>query len=112
VIWEARLAFILFFFFCWCVIGLLPWAASAVVVRGRGSVPALPLALATASAFGVLVPAVGLRDFTGFLLSLLAAATGGAAGSLAGIAFSRYLERQYPQPAKPEAPHIGARRPK
>ena len=112
MIWEARLAFIAFFFFCWCVVGLLPWAVSAVISRGRGALPALPLALAAACATGVFIPAIGLRDFTGFLLSLVTALIGGAAGSLSGIAFSRFVERRSPAPARPAASHIGLRRPK
>lgn len=110
MIWEARLAFVIFFFLSWCVVGLFPWVVSAIAVRGRGSLLALPMALAAASAAGVLVPALGQRDFTGFWLSLLAAAIGGTAGSIAGIAFYRRLRRDAspkPAPAKP----IGARRP-
>jgi hypothetical protein len=109
---EARLAFIAFFVLCWCLAGLIPWAISAVWVRGRGSILALPLALAGACAAGVLVPLLGQRDLVGFLLSLLTALIGGAAASFAGIAFARRISA-----ASPTSPHatpqhpIGARRP-
>ncbi|HVP05514.1 MAG TPA: hypothetical protein VMT90_07555 [Dehalococcoidia bacterium] len=112
MIWEARLAFILFFFLCWCIVGLLPWVVAAVFVRGRGALLALPLALTAACAAGVLVPALGLRDAAGFFLSLLTAVLGGAAGSLGGLAFHRRLQRTAgvtPRPAMTHAP--GARRP-
>jgi hypothetical protein len=112
VIWEARLAFILFFFLCWCIVGLLPWTTAAVVVRGRGALLALPLALASACAAGVLVPALGQRDFTGFLISLLAALLGGIAGSIGGIACYRRLQRYADAKPKPAASHtLGSRRP-
>ena len=88
---EARLAFILFFFALWCALGLIPWALAAVVSRGRGALPALPLALAGAAAAGVLVPLVGLRDATGFLISLATAFAGGAIASILGAALGRRL---------------------
>lgn len=88
---EARLAFILLFFALWCFLGLIPWAVAAVMVRGRGALLALPLALTGAAASGVLVPVIGLRDATGFLVSLPVAAIGGALGSVAGIAIARRM---------------------
>jgi len=91
VTFEARLAFILGFFAIWCLIGLIPWAAAAVVSRGRGALPALPLALAGACTAGVLVPLLGQRDGLGFVLSLPAALAGGALASAAGIALGRRL---------------------
>jgi hypothetical protein len=91
VTFEARLAFILFFFFVWCVLGLIPWAIAAVIVRGRGALLALPLALAAACVLGVLVPLAGLKDGTGFLLSLAAALLGATAGAWGGILLSRRL---------------------
>ena len=50
---EARIAFVLFFFAVWCFLGLIGWAIAAVIVRGRGALPALPLALAAACAASV-----------------------------------------------------------
>jgi hypothetical protein len=88
---EARLAFVLFFFAVWCFVGLLPWAVAAVVARGRGALPALPLALAAASAAGVAVPLAGLDDAIGFFVSLATAFVGGAVASAAGIAVARRL---------------------
>lgn len=112
MIWEARLAFIAFFFLCWCVVGLFPWVIAAIVVRGRGALLALPLTIASACAAGVLVPALGQRDFTGFLISLLTALVGGIAGSIGGIAFYRRLQRYAPTEAKPTVSHaLGSRRP-
>jgi hypothetical protein len=89
---EARLAFILFFFLCWTVVALLPWAVTAVAVRGRGAILALPLAVVAAWAAGVFVPLAGWRDATGFFVSLLAALIAAGAGSVAGIAFARRYE--------------------
>jgi hypothetical protein len=112
VIWEARLAFILFFFLCWTIVGLVPWTVAAVASRGRGALVALPLALAAACAAGVFIPLIGLRDFTGFLISLAAAAVGGAAGAIGGIAFARRLRIDQPAPAQSTVDHpLGARRP-
>jgi len=88
---EARLAFILFFFAVWCLLGLLPWAIAAVLSRGRGALLALPLALTGAAAAGVLVPLLGLRDALGFLLSLPAAVAGSTLASAAAIALARRL---------------------
>jgi hypothetical protein len=100
---EARIGFVLFFLAVWCFIGLISWAVAAVIARGRGALPALPLALAAASAAGILVPLLGARDFAGFLMSLLSAAIGGALGAAGGIALAR---RIWPtQPARrPGAP--------
>ena len=88
---EARAAFILFFFAVWCFVGLIPWAVAAVVSRGRGALPALPIALAGACAAGVTFPLIGLDNFSGFLLSLLAAFLAAAVGSGAGIRVAQQL---------------------
>ena len=99
---EARIAFVLFFFAVWCFLGLIAWAIAAVVVRGRGALPALPLALAAASAFGVAVPLLGARDLAGFFLSLITAAIGGLLGSAGGIALARRVWPAQP-PRRPPA---------
>lgn len=88
---EARLVFVLFFFAVWCFLGLFPWAVAAVMARGRGALPALPLALGAASAAGVAVPLAGLDDAPGFFLSLATALLGGAIASAAGIRLARKL---------------------
>jgi hypothetical protein len=88
---EARLAFVLFFFVVWCFLGLIAWAGAAVVARGRGALPALPLALACACASGMAIPLAGLNDFAGFLLSLAVAFVAGALASVAGIRLARRL---------------------
>jgi len=91
VTFEARLAFVLAFFALWCLLGLLPWAAAAVLTRGRDALLALPPALAAAAAAGVLLPALGLRDERGFLLSLLAAPAGSALATALTIVLARRL---------------------
>jgi hypothetical protein len=96
---EARLAFLIFFFLCWTVVALLPWAATALYVRGRGAAIALPLAVVAAWAAGVFVPLAGWRDAAGFFVSLLAAFLAAAAGSIAGIAFARRLQAARARPA-------------
>jgi hypothetical protein len=96
---EARLAFIVFFFLCWTIVALLPWAVAAIWVRGRGALLALPLAVVAAWAAGVFVPLVGWRDAAGFFISLLTALIGGAGGAVAGIAFARRLEAARSRPA-------------
>ena len=96
---EARLAFLIFFFLCWTIIALFPWIATALYVRGRGAAIALPLAVVAAWAAGVFVPLVGLRDVTGFFVSLLAAFLAACAGSIAGIAFARRLKATRTRPA-------------
>jgi hypothetical protein len=105
---EARLAFIVFFFLCWTIVALLPWAVTAVVVRGRGAIVALPLAVFAAWAAGVLVPLAGWRDAGGFFFSLLAALTAAAAGSVAGIAFARRLQPAWDEGRRPR-PAAGPR---
>jgi uncharacterized membrane protein YeaQ/YmgE (transglycosylase-associated protein family) len=110
---EARLAFIAFFLICWSLLGLIPWALAAVWRRGRGAILALPLALAGACAGGVLVPFLGRRDLTGFLISLLAALIGSGTASAGGIAFSRWISAARPAPPRRAPDHpLGARRPK
>ena len=89
---EARLAFLIFFFLCWTIVALFPWMATALFVRSRGAAVAFPLAIGAAWAAGVFVPLVGMRDVTGFFVSLLAAFLAAAAGSVGGIAFARRLE--------------------
>ena len=96
---EARLAFLIFFFLCWTVVALFPWIAATIYVRGRGAAIALPLAVVAAWAAGVFVPLAGMRDATGFFVSLLAAFLAATAGSIAGIAFARRLEAARSRPA-------------
>ncbi len=87
---EARVLFVVLFFSAWTFLGLLAWAAVAVLRRGRTALLALPVSLAAACVFGVFVPLVGLRDATGFFLSLPAA----VAGSLLGYALVVVLLRR------------------
>jgi hypothetical protein len=91
---EVRLIFVLLFFALWGFLGFLPWSFAAVIRRGRHVLPALPVALATASLAGVLVPLLGPRDVDGFLLSLLTAFLGGAIGTAAGVAIAVRLFAQ------------------
>ena len=102
---EARIAFLIFFFGVWCFLGLFPWAAAAVLTRGRGALLALPLALAGAAAGGVLVPALGLRDATGFSISLVTALAGSALASAGGIALARRLQAADHQLTSVDAPN-------
>ncbi len=98
---EARLAFIAFFVLVWCFFALLPWAIAAVITQGRGALLALPLAVAAGAAFGVAVPLAGLRDATGFFLSLPAAALGGVVGSCAGVWLGRRMTVEAESEAAP-----------
>jgi cytochrome c-type biogenesis protein CcmH/NrfG len=91
---EARLGFLLFFFLCWTVVGLMPWAIATVANRGRGAEWALPVAVVAAWAGGVLVPAVGLRDSAGFVISLFVAMAASAAGSYGAVAVWRRMEAE------------------
>jgi hypothetical protein len=61
----------------WAALGMVSWAAGAVIRRGRGVLPALPLSAIGGLAGGLLVPALGRRDGVGLLVSLLAALLGG-----------------------------------
>jgi len=51
---EARLGFLLFFFLCWTVVGLMPWAIARWRTGARAEW-ALPVAIVAAWAGGVLV---------------------------------------------------------
>ena len=88
---EARLIIVLLYFALWGVLGLLPWAFAAAARRGRDVLPALPIAVAAAWLAGVLVPLIGGRDETGFLVSIGTAFAGGVAGTAAGVALSVHL---------------------
>ncbi|MDO8611594.1 MAG: hypothetical protein Q7R32_02080 [Dehalococcoidia bacterium] len=85
---EARLIIVLLYFALWGFLGLLPWTFAAVARRGREVLPALPIAVAAAWLAGVLVPIVGERDATGFLVSTATAFAAGVAGTAAGVALS------------------------
>ncbi len=95
---EARIGFVLLFFTIWCFLGLLGWAAVAVLRRGRGALLALPLALTGAAAAGVLVPVLGAQDAVGFFFSLITATVGGILGAAAGVIFSQRLGLSSPAP--------------
>ncbi|MEX0800621.1 MAG: hypothetical protein WD379_05335 [Dehalococcoidia bacterium] len=85
---EARLIIVLLLFALWGFLGLLPWSLAAVLRRGRQVLPALPIAVGFACLAGVLVPLLGARDSTGFLVSIGTAFAGGVAGAVAGIALA------------------------
>ena len=88
---EARLIFILLLFALWGFLGFLPWSLAAVIRRGRHVLPALPLAVATSSLAGVLVPLLGARALTGFLVSIGTAFAGGTLATAAGVLLARRL---------------------
>jgi hypothetical protein len=92
VTFEARLVFILAFFVIWSIAALIPWAAAAVISRGRGAAWALPVCVAAGCAFGVAVPVLGARDFTGFIASIFAALVGSALAAVGTIALARRLQ--------------------
>jgi hypothetical protein len=96
VTFEARLGFLIFFLLVWAVIALVPWAVATVWRRGEGAALALPLAILAAWAAAILMPALGLRDLTGFYLSLIAAAAGSVAGTAAGLAIAHRLSHEDP----------------
>lgn len=99
----------MFFFFLWTVVGLMPWAAAAIATRGRGAAVALPLAVVGAWAVGILVPALGLRDFTGFIISLFTAALGSLLGTVAGVVMWRRLDAAREKPAVRTPPLVKRR---
>ncbi len=88
---EARLIFVLLFFALWGFLGFLPWSLAAVISRGRHVLPALPLAVTASSLAGVLVPLLGARDLTGFLVSIGTAFAGGTLATVAGVVLARRL---------------------
>ena len=73
----------------WAVLGTVCWLAATVARRGRGVLPALPLATLGGLAGGLLVPALGRRDGVGLLVSLLAAVVGGLLFAAAGLRLGR-----------------------
>jgi len=74
----------------WAALGAVSWLAGAVVRRGRGAFPALPLAGLGGLAGGLLVPALGRRDGVGLMVSLLAALMGGLVFAAAGFRMRRW----------------------
>jgi hypothetical protein len=86
--YEARLAFVLFFFAIWLFFGLMAWASVAVIKRGRGALIALPAALLGAALAGVAVPLIVAQDGAAFVLSILTSTAGGFAGAIAGTALA------------------------
>ena len=91
---EVRAALLIVLFGIWGVLGMFPWMATAILRRGEGVLLSLPLAIVGGTAGGVLVPAVGLRDEYGFLLSLLTAFLSGFLFSTIGIALTdRFVSR-------------------
>jgi hypothetical protein len=73
----------------WTALGTVCWLPVAVARRGRGSLPALPLAALGGLSAGLLVPALGRRDGVGLLLSLGAALLGGLVLTAAGLRLGR-----------------------
>jgi hypothetical protein len=73
----------------WAGLGTVSWLASATAHRGRGALPALPLAALGGLAGGLLVPTLGRRDSVGLLVSLLAALLGGLVFAAAGFRLGR-----------------------
>jgi hypothetical protein len=112
VIYEARFAFIAFFFLCWSIVALFPWTLAAILSHGRGALIALPLALAAAWAAGVLVPLLGWRDAAGFFASLLTALLAASLASLAGLRIARHLDAlRVPAADRPRLRRRAERRP-
>jgi hypothetical protein len=104
VTFEVRLIIVLLLFALWSFLGFLPWSFAAVIRRGRDVLPALPLALASGSLAGVLVPLLGARDETGFLLSIGAAVAGGILGTLGGILLALRLSTATAHPTVHDDP--------
>jgi hypothetical protein len=102
VTFEARLIFVLLFFALWGFLGFLPWSFAAIIRRGRHVLLALPMALAAASLAGVLVPLIGARDETGFLISIATAFAGGILGTAAGVALAVRLSAPSAGPSPDE----------
>lgn len=88
---EARILFVVLFFAAWGFVGLIAWAAVAVLRRGQGAIQALPVSLTAACASAVALPLAGLDDGRGLLLSLVTA----MAGSLLGYAVVLALLRRF-----------------
>jgi hypothetical protein len=90
---DLDIIFLALLFIMWAILGFIPWLVLAVLRRGRGVLIALPLAVAGGAGGGVLVPAAGVRDETGLLLSLGTALVGGLALSLLGLRLARIVAR-------------------
>ena len=73
----------------WAALGTVCWLAGVVARRGRGVLPALPLAALGGLAGGLLLPALGRRDGVDLLVSLGAALLGGLLFAAAGFRLSR-----------------------
>jgi hypothetical protein len=66
----------------WGACGLVPWCVALIAARGRGALPALPLAFVAGVGAGALTPALGGKDSLGFGISLLASVAAGAVVSV------------------------------
>jgi hypothetical protein len=104
VTFEVRLIIVLLLFAFWSFLGFLPWSFAAVIRRGRHVLLALPLALATASLAGVLVPLLGASDETGFLLSIATAFVGGILGTTGGVLLAVRLSAATAEPTTQNGP--------
>lgn len=103
---EARVLFVVAFFAIWCVLGFLSWSAMAVARRGRGVLPALPVAVLGACLGGLAMPLIGgARDERGLVLSIGTAFLGGVLGTAGGIYLTEaLLEPPIEGSAGPAAP--------
>jgi hypothetical protein len=77
----------------WGALGLVPWCVALFAGRGRGALVALPLSFAAGVAAGALVPALGAKDATGFIVSMATAMAGGAVVSAAVV--GRVMREQH-----------------
>jgi hypothetical protein len=89
VTWELDAILLAVIFLFWAALGSLPWLVAAVILRGRGVLLALPLAIVGGAAGGVIVPAAGARDELGLALSVGTAFLGGLLLSQLGFRLSR-----------------------
>ena len=73
---SFQFIFLTLFIAGWAICGVFPWLVASVLTRGSAGLVFLPISMATAVLFGMLVPFLGGTGVTGIWLSFGVAVAG------------------------------------
>lgn len=99
--------FLTLFIAGWAICGVFPWLVASVWTRGNAGLVFLPVSMATAVLFGLLVPFIGGTGVTGIWLSFAAAFAGPSMLLLArriSVSSTTAGRERRPTPANPTSP--------